>query len=290
MYKIALIASSHLAAHAAHLAELLHLLDRPDVSLWCDRSFHRTLTSDFDLHPTIAGYIPADYTPLDMDFVISLGGDGTLLRAARRVFAEGTPVLGLNMGRLGFLTDRSVQEALPLLSRLFDGTYTTERRMLLSVEVDGAHYGEALNDVALLKRETGSMITLYARLADTELASYECDGLVISTPSGSTAYSLSAYGPLMMPQVRAMLITPIAPHSLTMRPLVIPEDETIDLTVSARNNTFLIVLDGQTKILPCGAKITIRKSVNSLCLLHLDSYSFTDTLRKKLLWAAPVRE
>ena len=121
-------------------------------------------------------------------------------------------------------------------------------------------------------------------------ASYECDGLVISTPSGSTAYSLSAYGPLMMPQVRAMLITPIAPHSLTMRPLFIPEDETIELTVSARNNTFLIVLDGQTKILPCGAKITIRKSVNSLCLLHLDSYSFTDTLRKKLLWAAPVRE
>ena len=94
----------------------------------------------------------------------------------------------------------------------------------------------------------------------------------------------------MMPQVRAMLITPIAPHSLTMRPLVIPEDETIELTVSARNNTFLIVLDGQTKILPCGVKITIRKSVNSLCLLHLDSYSFTDTLRKKLLWAAPVRE
>ena len=151
MYKIALIASSHLAAHAAHLTELLHLLDRPDVSLWCDRSFHRTLASDFDLHPTIAGYIPADYSPLDMDFVISLGGDGTLLRAARRVFAEGTPVLGLNMGRLGFLTDRSIQEALPLLSRLFDGTYTTERRMLLSVEVDGAHYGEALNDVALLK-------------------------------------------------------------------------------------------------------------------------------------------
>ena len=227
---------------------------------------------------------------MDMDFVISLGGDGTLLRAARRVFAEGTPVLGLNMGRLGFLTDRSVQEALPLLSRLFEGKYTTERRMLLSVEVDGTHYGEALNEVALLKRETGSMITLHTRLAGDELASYECDGLVIATPSGSTAYSLSAYGPLMMPQVGAMLITPIAPHSLTMRPLVIPEDETIEMTVSARNNTFLIVLDGQTKILPCGAKIIIRKSVNSLCLLHLDKHSFADTLRKKLLWAAPVRE
>ena len=194
------------------------------------------------------------------------------------------------MGRLGFLTDRSIRDAIPLLSRLFDGSYTTEHRMLLSVEVDGTHFGEALNEVALLKRETGSMITLHASLEGAELASYESDGLVIATPSGSTAYSLSAFGPLMMPQVKAMLLTPIAPHSLTMRPLVIPEDETIELTVAARNNTFLIALDGQTKILPCGAKITIRKSVNSLCLLHLDTHSFADTLRKKLLWAAPVRE
>ena len=225
-----------------------------------------------------------------MDFVISLGGDGTLLRAARRVFAEGTPILGLNMGRLGFLNDRSIQEALPLIERLFEGNYTTEERMLLSVEVDGTHYGEVLNDIALLKRETGSMITLHTRLEGKELANYECDGLVISTPSGSTAYSLSAYGPLMMPQTRAMLITPIAPHSLTMRPLVLPEEQTIELTVSARNNTFLIVLDGQTKILPCGVRIRIRKSANTLRLLHLDDYSFTDTLRKKLLWAAPVRE
>ena len=162
--------------------------------------------------------------------------------------------------------------------------------MLLSVEVDGTHYGEVLNDIALLKRETGSMITLHTRLEGKELANYECDGLVISTPSGSTAYSLSAYGPLMMPQTRAMLITPIAPHSLTIRPLLLPEEQTIELTVSARNNTFLIVLDGQTKILPCGVRIRIRKSTNTLRLLHLDDYSFTDTLRKKLLWAAPVRE
>ena len=112
MYKIALIASPNLAAHAEHLTQLLSLLDRPDVSLWCDRAFRQTLAEDFGLHPKIAGYIPSDFSPLDMDFVISLGGDGTLLRAARRVFAEGTPILGLNMGRLGFLNDRSIQEAL----------------------------------------------------------------------------------------------------------------------------------------------------------------------------------
>lgn len=290
MYKIALVASPSLAAHAAHLQQLLQRLDRPDVSLWCDRTFHLSLQEDFGLQPTIAGYLPTDFSPLDMDFVISLGGDGTLLRAARHIFAEGTPVLGLNMGRLGFLNDRSIEEALPLLDHLFDGSYTTERRMLLSVEVDGKHYGEVLNDVALLKRETGSMITLHTLLDGQHLANYECDGLVISTPSGSTAYSLSAYGPLMMPQTPAMLLTPIAPHSLTMRPLVVPEESCIDITASARNNTFLIVLDGQTKILPCGAQIRITKSPNSLQLIHLSDYSYTETLRRKLLWAASVRE
>lgn len=290
MYKLALIASPSLTAHATHLRQFFAELDRPDVSLWCDRSFHQSLEQDFGIHPVIAGYLPTDFSPLDMDFVISLGGDGTLLRAARHVFAEGTPVLGLNMGRLGFLNDRGIEEALPLLHRLFEGSYTTEQRLLLSVEVDGKPYGEVLNDVALLKRETGSMITLHTLLEGQHLANYECDGLVISTPSGSTAYSLSAYGPLMMPQTPAILLTPIAPHSLTMRPLVVPDEDTIEITVSARNNSFLIVLDGQTKILPCSSHIRISKSPNTLHLVHLDSYSYTETLRRKLLWAAPVRE
>ena len=290
MYKIALVASPSLASHAEHLRQLFVQLDRPDVSLWCDRSFHQMLEQDLGISPRIAGYLPTDFSPLNMDFVISLGGDGTLLRAARHIFAEGTPVLGLNMGRLGFLNDRSIEEALPLLDRLFEGSYTTEQRMLLYVEIDGKPYGKVLNDVALLKRETGSMITLHTLLEGQHLANYECDGLVISTPSGSTAYSLSAYGPLMMPQTRAMLLTPIAPHSLTMRPLVVPDDNTIEVSVSARNNSFLIVLDGQTKILPCTSRIRITKSPNTLHLVHLGDYSYTETLRRKLLWAAPVRE
>ena len=276
MYKIALVASPSLASHAEHLRQLFVQLDRPDVSLWCDRSFHQMLEQDLGISPRIAGYLPTDFSPLNMDFVISLGGDGTLLRAARHIFAEGTPVLG--------------EEALPLLDRLFEGGYTTEQRMLLYVEVDGKPYGEVLNDVALLKRETGSMITLHTLLEGQHLANYECDGLVISTPSGSTAYSLSAYGPLMMPQTRAMLLTPIAPHSLTMRPLVVPDDNTIEVSVSARNNSFLIVLDGQTKILPCTSRIRITKSPNTLHLVHLGDYSYTETLRRKPLWAAPVRE
>jgi len=291
MYRIALIASQYLTAHAEHLRELLSALDRPDVALYCDHAFQAELAEEFHLTPRFAGALPSDMSPLDVDFVLSLGGDGTFLRAARRVFASEIPVLGLNMGRLGFLTDMGIEEALPLLPRLFSGEYTTERRMLLSVDVDGVHQGEILNDVALLKRETGSMIAIRTLLGEGDhLANYECDGLIVSTPSGSTAYSLSAYGPLMMPQCRNMLLTPIAPHSLTMRPLVLPEDLAVEMTVTARNNTFLLVLDGQTKIFPTGVKVRVTKSPNQLSVLHLRPYCFADTLRRKLLWGAPVRE
>lgn len=291
MYRIALVASQHLSAHAAHLAQLLSALDRSDVALYCDRTFQLDLAEEFHLTPRIAGVLPTDMSPLDVDFVLSLGGDGTFLRAARRVFGQEIPVLGLNMGRLGFLTDMGIEEALPLLPRLFTGEYTLERRMLLSVEIDGHPYGQILNDVALLKRETGSMITIRTLLGDEDyLANYECDGLIVSTPSGSTAYSLSAYGPLIMPQCHNMLLTPIAPHSLTMRPLVLPEDLSVEMTVTARNNTFLLVLDGQTKILPTGVKVQVRKSQSQLRIVHLRPYSFADTLRRKLLWGAPLRQ
>ena len=147
-----------------------------------------------------------------------------------------------------------------------------------------------LNEVALLKRETGSMITIHTMLGDDFLADYDCDGLIIATPSGSTAYSLGAGGPLMMPGSRCMLLTPIAPHSLTMRPLVVPEATDLELSVRARNNSYMLVLDGQARILPCGAKVRIRKSTRQLQVMHLSPYSFADTLRRKLLWAAPVRE
>ena len=290
MYKIALIASQHLDGHAAHLAELLAVLDRPDVRLYLDPGFETMLREQFGLEPRLAGHLPPYPTPLDVDFVLSLGGDGTFLRAARRVFAQEIPVLGLNMGRLGFLTDRGITEALPLMERLFTEDYTLETRMLLSVEADGQCQGDVLNEVALLKRETGSMITIHTMLGDDFLADYDCDGLIIATPSGSTAYSLGAGGPLMMPGSRCMLLTPIAPHSLTMRPLVVPEATDLELSVRARNNSYMLVLDGQARILPCGAKVRIRKSTRQLQVMHLQPYSFADTLRRKLLWAAPVRE
>lgn len=289
MYRIAIFGSEHTQRHTAHLRLLFDKLTRSDVALYYDAAFLEALQTSYGLTPPVAGVLPQGQA-LDVDAAISLGGDGTFLRTARRVGAQKIPILGINLGRLGFLTDMDIAEAPEQIDRLIEGDYTLELRTQLKVEVDGQYFGEVLNEVAILKRETGSMIGIHTLLDGNYLADYECDGLVVATPTGSTAYSLSVYGPIMMPQTRCMLLAPIAPHSLTMRPLVVSDDVEVSLEVSARNNSFLMVLDGQTKIFPCGVRIRITRAQHTISIIHLDRSVFADTLRRKLLWGAPVRE
>lgn len=289
MYRIAVFGSTYSQHHADRLRLLFDELRRSDVALYYDVAFLEAVQSSYGLTPPVAGTLP-EGEAIDADFAISLGGDGTLLRAARRVGSQKIPILGINLGRLGFLTDMDSVDAAPLIHRLFTGEYRVEQRGQLRVEVDGQYFGEVLNEVAILKRETGSMISIHTLIDDNYLANYECDGLVVATPTGSTAYSLSVYGPIMMPQTQCTLLAPIAPHSLTMRPLVVPDEVRIDLSVSSRNNSFLMVLDGQTKILSCGVPIRITRSEHTISIVHLGQSSFAETLRRKLLWGAPVRE
>lgn len=289
MLRIAVFGTKHKVQHATSLGLLLDELARHEAELYFDAGFHQALQSEYGLEPRAAGILTADGA-IDADLAISLGGDGTLLRTARRVAPFEIPILGINIGRLGFLTDMNVSEAIPLVGRLFTGGYYSEERMQLRVEIDGKPYGDVLNELAILKRETGSMITIHTELDGVYLADYDCDGLVIATPTGSTAYSLSVYGPIIMPTTECALLAPIAPHSLSMRPLVVPADTTVGMTLSARNNTVLLVLDGQSKIIPCGARISVTRSPNTIRLLHLEQTSFADTLRRKLLWGAAVRE
>lgn len=289
MFKIAIFGSSYTQKHTEHLRLLFQALGTNQVELYFDSDFLDALRGSYGLAPTLAGILPKGEV-FGMDMAISLGGDGTFLRTARRVARENIPILGINLGRLGFLTDMDIVDALPLIPELLAGAYTTECRTQLDIEVDDKYLGSVLNEVAILKRESGSMINIHTLLDDNYLADYECDGLVISTPTGSTAYSLSVYGPIIMPRSRCILLAPIAPHSLTMRPLVVPEDVTIDLQVYSRNDSFLIMLDGQSKILKCCNKIRVRKSQTSISIIHLSKGSFADTLRRKLLWGASVRE
>lgn len=287
-YKIALFGTGYKPQHKEQLQLIFAELQRYDVSIYLEKSFHRVVASEYGL--SLPSQLILDQgTALDLDFAISLGGDGTFLRTARFLNGQDIPILGINLGRLGFLTEIDVQEAVPLLGRLFSGEYTIDRRSQLRVEVDGKHLGDVLNEVAILKRETASMISIKTHLDSTYLADYDCDGLVIATPTGSTAYSLSVYGPIMMPEAECTLIAPIAPHSLSMRPLVIKSDSVLEMSVESRNNSFMLALDGSAKILGCEAQIRVSHSKHTIPILRLRSSNYTETLRKKLHWAAPVR-
>lgn len=287
-YKVAVFGTGYKSQHRQELELIFAELARPDVALYYDPSFDRIVRREYGIVPP-AGQLLDLGTALDLDFAISLGGDGTFLRTARQLGGQDIPILGVNIGRLGFLTDIDAHEAAPLLHRLFEGAYTVERRMQLRVEVDGKHYGEVLNELAILKRETGSMISIHTLLDGAYLADYDCDGLIVATPTGSTAYSLSVYGPIMMPDAECALIVPIAPHSLSMRPLVVSDEAVIELSVTARNNSFMLTLDGQDKIVPCNTQIRVLKSTHCISMIRLRVMSYADTLRRKLHWGAPVR-
>lgn len=289
MRKIAVFGHGHSTAHAEHINTMLCELKRLGANLYYDTSYLSILQSAYGIDPPKDGVI-AQGEALDIDLALSLGGDGTLLQTARRVGSQGIPILGVNLGRLGFLTDLDIDVALGLLPRLVQGDYQVEERTQIAVYVDGRYFGDVLNDVAVLKRETGSMIRVHTQLDDDYLADYDCDGLIVSTPTGSTAYSLSAYGPLITPRSRCLLLAPVAPHALSMRPLVVEDEVTVHLSVTARNQSYLLVLDGQSKILPEAARVLLRLSDRRIKIVHLSGKSFAQTLRNKLHWATNVRE
>lgn len=287
-YKIALFGTGYKAKHREQLQLLFDHLQSYEVRLYFDPSFLSVVEHEYGLSIPKAQVLPIG-SALDVDLAISLGGDGTFLRAARQISGQGIPILGINLGRLGFLTDMDVHEAVPLLGQLFEGQYSVEERRQLRVEVDGKYLGDVLNEVAILKRETASMISIQTYLDGTYLADYDCDGLVLSTPTGSTAYSLSVYGPIMMPDADCNLIAPIAPHSLSMRPLVIASGAVVEMSVESRNNSFMLALDGGAKILSTEAKLKVYSSPHYIPIVRLRTLNYAETLRRKLHWATPVR-
>lgn len=290
MRRIAIFGSLHKPQYKERLEQFLCELQKFSAELYYDAPFLEALRANLCTDGLRVDGILSEGQALDIDYAISLGGDGTYLRTARRVAMQNIPILGINLGSLGFLTNLEASEAPPLIYRLFSGEYHLEERKQIRVEVDGHYFGDVLNEVAILKRETGSMISIDALLSGDHLASYDCDGLVISTPTGSTAYSLSVHGPIIMPKAACMLLAPIAPHSLTMRPMVIPEDMTIDLSIAAHNNSFLLVLDGQTKILNTDNAIRLKLSEHRIRMIQLERKPFAETIREKLLWGTTVRK
>lgn len=230
------------------------------------------------------------------DLLISIGGDGTFLRAAKLVAGTETAILGVNAGRLGFLASMQPEELMESWAPVLAGAYTEEIRTMLEVseaDPEGKEtvIGEALNEVSVLRRDTASMIEAMTHVDGEFMANYVGDGVNIATPTGSTAYSMSVFGPITHPSAKVVLICPIAPHSLNMRPLVLPDSVELSVEVSSRNGSFLLTIDGKGKPMKHHTLLRVRKSKKEVRVAHLgESYSYYATLRNKLMWGQDVRK
>jgi NAD+ kinase len=222
-----------------------------------------------------------------VDLALSVGGDGTFLRTAAVVGNSDVPVLGINTGRLGFLADVNFSDLKETLHEIFAGEYEIEERSLLEIAVDEPN--RALNEVAILKQDTASMLTIHTYINDDFLTSYQADGLVVATPTGSTAYSLSVGGPILVPSSPSFVLSPIAPHNLTSRPLIVQDDARIKLRIESRSNSFLVSLDGQSQVCHVRTEIEVQKADYMLKVVKRKGHTFYETLRDKLMWGVDVR-
>lgn len=227
-----------------------------------------------------------------LDVMISVGGDGTLLEAVSYVGAAETPVLGINAGRMGFLATVAPEEALEALKQFRQGQYSLEQRSLLQVETkDAANPSPnfALNEVAVLKQDSSSMITIHVCIDGILRSTYWADGLIVATPTGSTGYSLSCGGPIMLPSTHSFVITPVSPHNLSARPLVVPDSAVVTLRVESRNQKFLTTLDGRSSTTSTAVELIASKASFQAKLVNLGKHNIFEVLRQKLHWGLDIR-
>lgn len=290
--RFALFGNTFQAKKSSSVQKLLCLLESRGAALYIDATFHHFLSDTLQIAvPPTAHIIEGD--AFDADVLISMGGDGTFLEAARRVGHRGIPILGVNVGRLGFLADVLPEDIEAVIAQIYAGAYTIEERCVLELSYDHGHpegYPYALNEIAVLKRDVSSMISIRVDINGEYLTTYQADGLIINTPTGSTGYALSVGGPIMQQGSRTIGLIPVAPHSLTVRPLTLTDDAVVTLTVASRNHRFLVSVDGRSEKCSEDVRLTIRRAPYTIRVLKRPGQSFFRTLRTKLMWGADPRE
>jgi NAD+ kinase len=276
------------------IEKMLHVFEKHAPEVVFESKFYDVLNEYKLLNKTYAVFTQHEELEDGFSLLICIGGDGTMLRAATYVRNKGIPILGINAGRLGFLATVQQENIELLLPLIFERKYKVSPRSLLTLnyegkdpELTGLDY--ALNEITVSRKDTTSMITIETRLNGDYLNSYWADGLIISTPTGSTGYSLSCGGPILMPEVNSFVITPIAPHNLNARPLVIPDDTEIELIVSSRENQHLISLDSRIITVDVETTLKLKKAPFKINLVEFPQEKFLVTLRKKLLWGEDKR-
>nr|WP_321407702.1 NAD kinase [uncultured Carboxylicivirga sp.] len=271
---------------------LFEVLKSNDVELYIYKPFYEFLLAEVKMNPDVVGFFDSSLELPAVDQVFSIGGDGTFLEAVSFVRDSGVPIVGINSGRLGFLADVSQNEMECTIQDVLNGKYKVHQLDLLTLQTDNQLFKDnpyALNELSIVKRDSSSMITIHTYINDEFVNSYWADGLIIATSTGSTAYSLSVGGPIIHPDADNFVITPIAPHNLTVRPMVVPNNVEITLKVEGRDTKFLAALDSRSQVFEDSVHLKIKKADFSINVIKLPDYSFFTTLRNKLMWGLDRR-
>ena len=276
-----------------YVQHLFDLLIAKGAELWIYEDFQQFLRQQVAFSEELHHYASRSQLPKDIGFMLSLGGDGTMLAAVSIVGDSGIPVAGVNFGRLGFLADINKDDIDAAMEAIFQGAYNIQKRTLLTVHSEqiplfnGTPF--ALNDITLFKSDSSAMITVNTYLNGELLNAYWADGLIVATPTGSTAYSLSCGGPIIVPGSGNFVITPISPHNLNVRPVVISDDMELDLEIESRSHKFLLSCDSQTTSVSTDVRLKISQAHYQVNLLRLKNYRYFTNLRNKLLWGLDAR-
>lgn len=276
------------------IRKVINVLEEKGAEIVIEEKFYDAIKKNNALEYNYNTFKVHNELTENFNFLISIGGDGTILRAATLVREKNIPIVGVNAGRLGFLATVQDDKIETFLPKLFTNDFSISNRTLLSLKCEPSNedlkdINFALNEITVSRKDTTSMITIETYLNEEYLNSYWADGLIIATPTGSTGYSLSCGGPVLMPEVNSLVVTPIAPHNLTARPLVIPDDVEISLKISGREEQFLVSLDSRITSVTNETILIIKKSPFQIKMIEFHEEGFLKTIRKKLLWGEDKR-
>jgi NAD+ kinase len=274
-----------------HIQDMFDELHRLGIQVWLSKAFHNQIKS----MPVNLGNFSVYKSKIDLQhvqFFFSIGGDGTLLDSVTEVGELEIPIVGINTGRLGFLATTAKEQVKKAINDLKSNSYTIDKRALVRLESDidlfeGVNFG--LNEIAILKKDTSSMITVHTFINGEFLNSYWADGLIIATPTGSTGYSLSCGGPVVLPRSSNFVLTPVSPHNLAVRPMIVSDKSTITFEVECRAKNVLVSIDSRSATVSAKKSLAVVKENFSAKLVMFDGYSFFETLRQKLNWGVDAR-
>ena len=274
------------------ISKILSALQAHKIQLVFYKDFYTQLKDSFSFDETPAFFTSRLDLPIQTDMLISLGGDGTMLDTVSFIGDSNIPLIGINLGRLGFLAAVSENEAADAIESLVRGSYTIEKRSLLHLESSMPIFKDApfaLNEFTLHRKDSSSMIKIHTYLNGEFLNTYWAGGLIVATPTGSTGYSLSCGGPVVFPQTSSFVITPVAPHNLSTRPIIVPDDNVISFELEGRTDHFLCTLDSRTETIPTSIQLAVKKENFTISLIRPDEHNFLKTIRQKLYWGIDRR-